>query len=714
MQRTGRPKRPRALQACEVCRARKNRCSEDRPCTYCVEHGLECTYSRIHREKRPKPQPISQINHVTSFSSPRFTQGPISSSIDFWSNNESQTLSLHERPVQYLRSTDAGQLQRQGVTPASSAMEENSRSSSVNPPRNTASYVMDTNLHTNNLEFYGSTSSVAFFRHVETLSNSQTTDSSAGPPGLSSAALLHNTGYQPDILHSLPVDSREAEINADRFHFRVARRFLDAYFSNIHHIQPLLDEEVFLTRCEDLWFNRPGKQPLSFVALYYATLSLGSLVMTFENPEIYGADRFAWSRKLFNNALAIVTRLGTTTDVEMVQCFYMMSKVCQHELNPHVAYLYSGQAARTSLAIGINRSSINSDAADPRASTTASKTWWAVYCLDIQTSFALGRPDSLGPDQYHTQYVPTEAPGNASTTPQILHIVPCMVGLSRIMRKVALDLYTQSCEMEQKLHLAKTLDAELENWLEQVPSHLRSQQQSDSDISLKPRRLDSYTKKQSVVLQLRYLNLRMVIHGVFMTDAKITISDEAECLRKCQCLCIQSAEDAIDLIYSTFRVDDYFQTWWYNATYTLFAVSILLAVVFRQLTRTRQELESIYAHIDRAIAVLHAMDDCVVARNAASIIKRTLARAKQMSQPALAPSSSQDGDLNGVLHPPVNLENQTESDNRDTLLQSQEMNGDELGEAVGDLDWISTYPFNDSQQASFWTEWAHEINTLGT
>lgn len=36
MQKARRFKRPRALQACEECRARKNRCSEDRPCTFCV------------------------------------------------------------------------------------------------------------------------------------------------------------------------------------------------------------------------------------------------------------------------------------------------------------------------------------------------------------------------------------------------------------------------------------------------------------------------------------------------------------------------------------------------------------------------------------------------------------------------------------------------------------------------------------------------------
>ena len=71
------------------------------------------------------------------------------------------------------------------------------------------------------------------------------------------------------------------------------------------------------------------------------------------------------------------------------------------------------------------------------------------------------------------------------------------------MRKVALDLYTQPCGIEQKLDRAKALDAELEQWLEQLPSHLRCEHQIGSDLSLKPRRLANYIKKQSVVIRIR-------------------------------------------------------------------------------------------------------------------------------------------------------------------------------------------------------------------
>lgn len=156
---------------------------------------------------------------------------------------------------------------------------------------------------------------------------------------------------------------------------------------------------------------------------------------------------------------------------------------------------------------------------------------------------------------------------------------------------------------------------------------------------------------------------------------------------------------------------------WYNSTYTLLAVSILLAVIFRQLARTQTALEGLFAHIDRAIVVLQAMDDCVVAKNAAAIIKRALARAKKVPQPALIAQqfpSSQNADFNGTLQPSESTERQMETANIDMPSQSYGVEGVNQGNTINDLAWLDNYQFDDSQQALFWTEWAHEIDSLGT
>lgn len=110
---------------------------------------------------------------------------------------------------------------------------------------------------------------------------------------------------------------------------------------------------------------------------------------------------------------------------------------------------------------------------------------------------------------------------------------------------------------------------------------------------------------------------------------------------------------------------------------------------------------------------LQAMDDCLVARNATAIIKRTLARAKKVPQDALVAhqSSSHSESFTRTLRNSVNSGLQTGYDDVDTLTQSNAMEGDDLGETVDDLDWLGTF---DGNQALFWSSWAHEIDSLGT
>lgn len=218
-------------------------------------------------------------------------------------------------------------MQQQDTQSNQSTLDGNTLMASQSAIRSwdSASDVMDTNLHTSKVEFYGGSSSVAFLRHVESISNSHVAGSVADSSEPSLASSLHNTEFRPTATAPpIPLSEANSHAHADRFYFRVAHRFLDAYFSNIHHIQPLFDEESFLDRCETLWFTTPEQQPPSFVALYYATLSLGSLVMVCEDWDKHGSHRFTWSRKLLSEALSITDQLGSATDVEMAQCYYMI------------------------------------------------------------------------------------------------------------------------------------------------------------------------------------------------------------------------------------------------------------------------------------------------------------------------------------------------------------------------------------------------------
>lgn len=60
-----------------------------------------------------------------------------------------------------------------------------------------------------------------------------------------------------------------------------------------------------------------------------------------------------------------------------------------------------------------------------------------------------------------------------------------------------------------------------------------------------------------------YYNLQMIIFGKSLTVTEGTEAEMAT-IRECQQKCIESANQAIDLIYDTFRNSDFFQTWYVN------------------------------------------------------------------------------------------------------------------------------------------------------
>lgn len=54
----------------------------------------------------------------------------------------------------------------------------------------------------------------------------------------------------------------------------------------------------------------------------------------------------------------------------------------------------------------------------------------------------------------------------------------------------------------------------------------------------------------------------MMIHAVFMSKYHTPTSETLVSIRDHQCQCLQTAQNAIDLMFETFCEDDFFQTWY--------------------------------------------------------------------------------------------------------------------------------------------------------
>ena len=109
------------------------------------------------------------------------------------------------------------------------------------------------------------------------------------------------------------------------------------------------------------------------------------------------------------------------------------------------------------------------------------------------------------------------------------------------------------------------------------------------------------------------------------------------------------------------------------------------------------------------------MDECVVARNATCIIKRALCRAKKVPHPGIdAQDSSNAQQQAGMATAFWDATDVDRSGDTAIVPSAVAIEGNANNTVDDELNWLNPFPFDDGQQALFWTEWAHELDVLGT
>lgn len=195
----------------------------------------------------------------------------------------------------------------------------------------TSTEVTGVNRHTKNVEFYGSSSSMALLCRIQMNDHCAVSKEEIIDDEGSLVSQLHNPAFFPSPSEQATLSEIFPTNSVSYIH--QCRTFLDGFFGSIHYIHPILDKAHFLRGCEDLWSGEPGSVSRSFMALYYSILSLGALVGLRDEEPIDGTRNLDWSRKFFNEARALCGELSMTTDLEMVQCLFFMVR-CEPPLYP--------------------------------------------------------------------------------------------------------------------------------------------------------------------------------------------------------------------------------------------------------------------------------------------------------------------------------------------------------------------------------------------
>lgn len=295
-----RPRRPRAARACDLCRAKKNKCDESYPCSYCKNRQLTCIYQgQQPNSRRYTAEYVKQLEDQVKFLSTRPVASPSSVHVMQTGQSPSEPQIHPQHP----------NIMSQEETPA--------------PIRETGEEeISGVNRHTRDVEFYGSSSSFALLSHIRRTGQRRQDDED----GAQLVSSLHNPAFRttPTASHGDGMD-----ISVDRAnYYPQCRGFVESFFSTIHYIHPILDKRDFMQKCENLWSNscdHEGNRPTSsFVALFYSVLALGAIVAVRGEESIDGLSNLLWSRKFYDIARTCCNHLGLVTDLEMVQCFFMM------------------------------------------------------------------------------------------------------------------------------------------------------------------------------------------------------------------------------------------------------------------------------------------------------------------------------------------------------------------------------------------------------
>ncbi|EFY85752.1 hypothetical protein MAC_08222 [Metarhizium acridum CQMa 102] len=552
-----RVRRPRTARACDACRAKKNRCDDAYPCTYCRKHNLDCVYMGQDIGRRYTSDYVRGLEDEVK------RLGALKDSL------AQDQLIVSPNHVPSSQPTGPASRDGPGLEPQNDHQQHQAQRSHVSTQRqgrSSGQEVSAVNRHTRNVEFYGSSSAFALLSHVQRAGGAPTAPTDAEHDD-SIVSNLHNPAFSPASEQLGPLGGTRQDSPNCRSspYYPQCRSFILSFFSSIHYVHPILSKAEFLGRCDQLLSGQHSSTETSFVALYYSILSLGALVGPRDDDPIDGIPNLQWSRAFFDEAVRRCHKLGMVTDLDMVHCYFFLAKVCQNELNPH--------SARTALAMGINREPRNQLIKDASQLRAESRTWWGLYSLEVEMSFSVGRPDTLGADLYHNRRFPViegkEGVDSTTTNVDLLEpsncaIIKSMVDLSRIVKNIGLEIYLSEDITLRTVDLAFRLQTDLDKWADSVPPEIRPRLNAADLVSLKSARAAQWIKRQRLVLTLRYLNLRILMFGSFLLPSSPTerasIMRSQETQRGIQ-ICIDSAKSTIEIIFMMYQHHDFFRTW---------------------------------------------------------------------------------------------------------------------------------------------------------
>lgn len=574
----------KVTRACDICKARKAKCSGEQPCRTCDRRGLDCRYDAVYaRGKAPAPRRVRQNAAPANTTQSRSTQparvgeiNHLQSTYDHLDRNDT-LLSLQSGGVQ--STTDDAARSRSNSLDVLATMatrhhdpitEAPSRGS---PGLEVAGQYSDT---TSGLSFLHRA-----WRRISNGESSQVMSRQIG--SIEEHQVLARAGDNPFQKFS---DVRIPSL--DR-----SRELLGLYFDVCIATYRLLHRPTVESWLNIVSNNSATSQPLA-TGIGHARASIVLSVLAVaciheerarggsgSSPQLDDAVP-AQSDELFCEALRM-TEIETgfpkleSAQARLIQVLYLLMSSRFNQ-----AWYAFGHALQVLSALGLHR---REDRKHPSSlhrknyieEQCKKRTFWVAYTLDKYLGVIFGRPRHYHDDDIDQDFpaaVNDEdmTPGGPCESDNDCHIDSLIshARLAQIAEKVSREVYSiKVVPDEDRLAAAHRLGAELREWRASLPPFLGA---------INPSSLIPSFRRQALALRMSYSHAVMLAHRPFLLK-KIARHDEElrQLARESIAECIKAAQSVLETVDRMAKEGRLFHAFWWTH-YVCFCALVVVYV----------------------------------------------------------------------------------------------------------------------------------------
>ncbi|KAI8633968.1 fungal-specific transcription factor domain-containing protein [Xylariaceae sp. FL1651] len=483
--KVGTSSQSRIAQACDRCRSKKIRCDGIRPtCSQCSNVGFECkTSDKLSRRAFPRGYTESLEERVRQLES---EVRELKDLLDEKDEKIEMISKMHGHRPPFVGISASPRSPVEAKRDASPSVKQDIFRVQATPlllgVENSDSY------------FMGSSSGRAF---IETFKR-KIQENGKPCSDFNPEAFLHIQGCYP--LVSKP-PSQSLRVPPRLF----SDRCVNVYFQEWAPLFPILHKPTFLHLYEEFATDSDRIKNSHKLAQLYLVFSIAGLSSELPDLEQIAACEIQWQKAL--DAVMMDNTMHT------LQCLVLALVYCTIRADYKRLQHYKAVAVGLSHRLGLHQSQ-KRFSFGALTTETRKRVFWTLYSLDCFSAAILGLPKLMKEEDIHAEY-PSDTDDEYVTEKGFQPTLPgeytrissalALFRLSRILAQVLEKNYPAATSHELSLQQMSILDAELQEWSESLPTHLKLnfvQDKPSTDI----------TGSRSPILALAYYYIRTLVY----------------------------------------------------------------------------------------------------------------------------------------------------------------------------------------------------------